>query len=527
MTRPLLRAMATVSGFTMLSRVLGFARQMLLAGVLGAGGNPVADAFLAAFRLPNMFRRLLAEGAFQAAFVPLFQGAEARGDLAEAKRFAEDVLGWLVLILTGLTALVMIFAPIAVLTVAWGFKDDPERFDLTVFYTRIMFPYLACMSLVGLYGGMLNALERFAAAAAAPLLLNVALIGGLLLFKDAPAQTVGFAASVSVMVGGVLQLGALLFAARRASLLLRLRRPRLSAGARRMVTLGAPGFVAASALQVNGIVGTNVASRQDGAISWLFYADQLYQLPLAMIGIALGVVLMPAIGRAVKAGNEAGARETLGAGVETAMLFALPAAAALIAMPAFVALALFDELPAAILGASRFSANDAGQVGAALYVYAFGVPAFVLQKVLSAAFFAREDTRTPMRYALCAIAINAGLSIGLFPYLGFLSVPVGTVSASWAEVSLLAGTLGRRGLLGLRGRMVWRLTRMFALAGAMGWALSWAVANRDLAMPYVLGQSWLFLFVLTAAAAAAYLALALALGAVPLSRLRPARRTAA
>ena len=515
--------MATVSGLTMVSRVLGFARQMLLAGVLGAGGNPVADAFLAAFRLPNMFRRLLAEGAFQAAFVPLFQGAEARGGIDEARAFAEDVLAWLVLILTVLSALIMIFAPVAVLVVAWGFRDDPARFDLTVLYTRIMFPYLACMSLVGLYGGMLNALERFAAAAAAPLLLNVALIAGLLLYKDADTDAVGLAASVAVMIGGLMQLAALLWAARRTRLLLRLRRPRLTAGARRMVTLGTPGFVAASALQVNGIVGTNVASRQDGAISWLFYADQLYQLPLAMIGIALGVVLMPAIGRAVKAGNERGARETLGAGVETALLFALPASAALIAMPAFVADALFDELPATLLGRSRFSADDAEQVGLALFVYAFGVPAFVLQKVLSSAFFAREDTRTPMRYALTAIAINAGLSIGLFPALGFLSVPVGTVSAAWAEACLLGGTLGRRGLLSLGGALPGRVLRMLALAGLMGAGLAYAVAARGALTPYLLGQSWLLLFVLTALAAGGYLVLALASGAVPLSRLRPAR----
>lgn len=515
--------MATVSGLTMVSRVLGFARQMLMAGVIGAGGNPVADAFLAAFRLPNMFRRLLAEGAFQAAFVPLFQGAEAKGGISEAKRFAEDVLGWLLVVLTALTAVVMIFAPIAVLTIAWGFKDDPERMDLTILYTRIMFPYLACMSMVGLLGGMLNALERFAAAAAAPLLLNVALISGLFLFRDAPIETVGLVASISVMAGGVLQLGALLWSAKRHDLLLRLRRPRLSAGAKRMVALGTPGFIAASALQVNGIVGTNVASRQDGAIAWLSYTDQLYQLPLALIGIALGVVLMPAIGRAVKAGNEAGARETLGAGIETAMLFALPAGAALIAMPAFIASALFDELPAAILGGSRFSQNDAAQVGFALFVYAFGVPAFVLQKVLSAAFFAREDTKTPMRYALVAIAINAGLSIGLFPVMGFLSVPVGTVCAAWAEVILLAGTLARRGLLGLGVRVLARVGAMAALAGGMGWGLGWATQNRDIFTPYLFDQGWLFLFALTGAAAAAYLIAAVGTGAVPLSRLRPAR----
>ncbi len=276
MASSILKSMATVSGFTMVSRVLGFARQMLLAGVIGASGNPVADAFWAAFRLPNMFRRLLAEGAFQAAFVPLFQGQQVEEDLVAAREFAEDILAWLVFILTGLTALVMIFAPAFVSLIATGFRDDPERFGLATLYTRIMFPYLACMSLVGLYGGMLNALHKFAAAAAAPLLLNVCLIGGVLLFAHEEAPVIGYAAAWSVMAGGVAQLLALLIAARRSKLLLRLRLPRFSPAAKRMVVLGTPGFIGAGALQVNSIVGTNIASRQDGAVSWLIYADQLY-----------------------------------------------------------------------------------------------------------------------------------------------------------------------------------------------------------------------------------------------------------
>ena len=218
MAGSILKSMATVSGLTMVSRVLGFARQILLAGIIGASGNPVADAFWAAFRLPNMFRRLLAEGAFQAAFVPLFQGHAVNGDQEQAKKFAEDILAWLIVILTGLCAIMMIFTPFFVSLLATGFRDDPERFGLTVLYTRIMFPYLVCMSLVGLYGGMLNALHRFAAAAAAPLLLNVCFIVGVLAFADEPAAITGRAAAWSVMAGGVLQLLALTYAASRSSL---------------------------------------------------------------------------------------------------------------------------------------------------------------------------------------------------------------------------------------------------------------------------------------------------------------------
>ena len=522
MARPLLRSLATVSVFTLGSRVFGFARQVLLAGLIGASGTPVADAFMAAFRLPNMFRRLLAEGAFQAAFVPLFQGEEARGDLADARRFAEDILAWLIVILTGLSALVMLATPLAVSAVASGFRDDPERMDLAVLYTRIMFPYLACMSLVGLYGGMLNALHRFAAAAGAPLLLNVALIAGLLAYRDAPVERLGLAASVAVMVGGVMQLALLLWAARRSGLLLRLRLPRFSRGAKRMVALGTPGFIGASALQVNGLVGTNIASQEEGAIAWLSYADQLYQLPLALIGIALGVVLMPAISRAVKSGDEAAARRTLNSGIETAMLFALPAAAALVAMPAFVADVLFDDLPALVLGASKFNETDVAQVGRALLIYGFGVPAFVLQKVLAAAYFAREDTRSPMTFALVAIAINAGLSIALFPLIGFLSVPLGTICASWTEVSLLARRLGKRAVLSLGLGAAGRIARMAALAGLLGAGVWWVARTPEAYAPYAFGQSWLLLFGLAGAAAIAYLALALLTGAVSLRALRRA-----
>ena len=522
MARPLLKSLATVSTFTLGSRVFGFVRQVLLAGLIGASGTPVADAFLAAFRLPNMFRRLLAEGAFQAAFVPLFQGAEARGGLDEARAFAEDILAWLIVILTGLSGLVMLFTPFVVSLVASGFRDDPDRLGLAVLYTRIMFPYLACMSLVGLYGGMLNALHRFAAAAGAPLLLNVALIAGLLLYRDAPIERLGLAASVAVMAGGLMQLGLLLWAGRRSNLLLRLRLPRFSRGARRMVALGTPGFIGASALQVNGLVGTNIASRQDGAFSWLSYADQLYQLPLALIGIALGVVLMPAISRAVKSGDEAAARGTLNSGIETAMLFALPAGAALVAMPMLLADVLFDELPALVLGASRFNETDVLQVGRALLVYGCGVPAFVLQKVLAAAYFAREDTRSPMTFALVAIGINAAISLALFPLIGFLSVPLGTICASWTEVSLLARRLAKRDLLAL-GAGAWsRIVRMVLLAGLMAGGV-WFVASQPerFAEP-LFGQSILLLFALTGAAMAAYLAGAILTGAVSLRTLRRA-----
>lgn len=512
----------------MLSRLLGFVRQLIMAGLIGASGTPVADAFMVAFRLPNMFRRLLAEGAFQAAFIPLFQGAENEAGREEAMRFAEDILAWLVVILTSLSALVMIFTPLAFTILTTGFTDDPERFNLAVFYGRIMFPYLACMSVVGLYGGMLNAIGRFAVAAAAPLLLNICLISAMVITARSGAAGTGLGLSVAVLAAGVSQLLFLIYGAARSELLLRLRLPRFTAGAKRMVTLGTPGFIAASALQVNGIVGTNIASRaEQGANSWLFYADQLYQLPLAMIGIALGIVLMPAISRAVKSGNETEARRTLEQGFLTAMVFALPAAAGLSILGSFIAEALFQDLAGLVTGVfgaggSAFNDRDVEMVGITLLIYGLGVPAFVLQKVLAAAFFAREDTKTPMRFALTAIVINAAVSIGLFPTIGFLSVPTGTILASWTEVSLLALTLGRRNLFSV-GHLVRRLAAIVAATAAMAGGLHVLVGYRPAIEGILFGQSWLALFAVALCGGAVFGVLAFLLGGVRITDLKRAR----
>lgn len=520
-----MKSLATVSGLTLLSRLFGFVRQLILAGVIGASGNPVADAFMAAFRLPNMFRRLLAEGAFQAAFVPLFQGREAEGGIAEARRFAEDILAWMVVILTALSAVVMIFTPFAISLLTSGFRDDPERFDLAVLYARIMFPYLACMSVVGIYGGMLNALGRFAVAAAAPLLLNVGMIAALLATARADIEVTGLWLSIGVMASGVMQLLALLWGALRSKLLLRLRLPRFTKSARRMLALGTPGFIAASALQVNAIVGTNIASQQNGAVSWLAYADQLYQLPLGMIGIALGVVLMPAIGRALKSGDEQRAAHTLEQGFLTALFFALPAAAGLTILGTFIAEALFQDMAGMATqmigaGGSAFNDTDVEMVGKALFIFGFGVPAFVLQKVFSAAFFAREDTGTPMRFALVAIATNAILSIALFPFIEFLAVPVGTIAAGWLEVGLLVFTLRRRGIIHFR-HLFTRLLAMLVSTAGLSAALLYALVYRPELQDICAGQSWIMLFILAGLGAVLYGILSILLGAIRISDLRP------
>ena len=522
MARNLIKSMATVSGLIMLSRVFGFARQVLIAGVIGASGSPVADAFWAAFRLPNMFRRLLAEGAFQAAFIPLFQGRHVEGGDEEAKRFAEDILAWMIFILTGLSALVMIFAPAFVWLIATGFENDPTKFDLATDFTVIMFPYLACMSLVGLCGGILNALHKFAASSAAPVAFNVIMIIVVLIYADRGVTVTGYAAAWSVFAAGLAQLAILMIGAWRSGFLLKLRLPRWTPHVKRMLSLGWPGFIGAGALQINSIVGTNIASRQDGAISWLMNADQLYQLPLSMIGITLGIVLMPAISRAVKEGDEPAARSNLNRGLELVLLFSLPAAAALVAIPTLLCVALFidfagDALSLVGQSESAYLLRDAEATGLALSVYALGLVSFCLQKVVAAAYFARENTRTPMKFALVAITINIVISLTLFPVIGFIAIPIATIAASWSEVTLLSRQLWKAGILRPDERLKSRAPRLFAAAVLMGGAVWLAAENAGLFAPYFLGQAWLFLLALVALGGALYFALCIVFRAARLS----------
>ncbi len=518
MSGNIFRSLATVSGMTMVSRVLGFARQILMAGIIGAGGNPVADAFWAAFRLPNMFRRLFAEGAFHAAFIPMFQGRRTDGGEADAKAFAEEVLAGLIFILTILTALVEIAAPAFVFLLASGFEDNPEKFELTTLYTRIMFPYLMMMSLVGLYSGVLNSLGRFAASAAAPIALNIFMIGALLIYADAETEISGLAVAWGVAAGGLAQFLLLVVGAWRQGYLLKLRLPRLTPAMKRLFALGAPGFISAGALQINLIVGTNIASQEQGAVSWLMNADQLYQLPLSVIGIALGVVLLPMLSARVKAGDEKGAARALNRALELSALLAIPAAAAFVIMGEAICDALFrglagDALSLVGVRRSAFTEEDVVMTGAALAIFGAGLPAFVWLKIFAPAYFAREDTRTPMNYALVAIAVNTGLSLALFPFFGFLAVAGATSFAAWLQMTLLAQRLYRLHLFRPSAKLMGRFARILVCVAGLSGFLLWGLTRTEAMAGLFWGREWLAVLALSAAGLVLYGALALALGA--------------
>ena len=514
----MLKSLATVSGMTFLSRILGFVRQILMAGVIGAGGNPVADAFWAAFRLPNMFRRLFAEGAFHAAFIPLFQ-AKAVQSRDDARAFATEIISFLVFVLTILTILVEIFAPFFVYLLAAGFKVDAEKFELTTLYTRIMFPYLALMSIVGLFSGILNSFDRFAVAAGAPLLLNICLIGAVLGFADAPVELTGLAAAWAVFAGGIVQLMLLWWGLARQGMVPRLQLPRLTASVRRLLALGAPGFISAGALQINLIVGTNIASRQPGAVSWLMNADALYQLPLAVIGIALGSVLLPGLSRRVKQGDEAGAIRTLNRSLEIALLLCLPAAAAFLVMAAPICDALYRGVAAEALSVfgiqrSAFTIDDVAKTGAALALFGVGLPAFVLLKVVSPAFFARENTRTPMVLAIIAITINIVLAILLFPTLGFLSVAIATSLAAWAQLILSTWRLHVGGFFQPDARLFGRILRIGVCVAGLSAFLILALDYQAMIAGYTLNRDWAAVIAIAGAGAIVYAILAVLTGAV-------------
>ena len=397
----LARWAATVGGYTMGSRVLGFLRDILIASVLGAG--PVADAFFVAFKLPNFLRRLFAEGAFNAAFVPLFAGTLERDGREAAKSFAEDVLTVLLWTLLVLVIAAQIVMPWLMHALAPGFADEPGKLDLTVQLTRLTFPYILLISLVSLLGGVLNSLYRFAAVAATPILLNLCLIGALLGLARW-TETPGHALAVGVTVGGIVQFAWLIVASRRAGMSLRLRWPRLTPGVKRLLILAAPAALGAGVAQINLVVDIIIASLlPPGSVSYLYYADRVNQLPLGVVGVAVGTALLPLLSRQLRAGETDDAANSLNRAIEMALLLAIPAAVALVVIASPVIAVLFER------GAFGVAESDA--TAGALIAYAAGLPAFVLIKVLVPGYFARQDTRTPVRIAVLCLVVNVALNL--------------------------------------------------------------------------------------------------------------------
>ena len=439
----LYKSFATVGGLTLLSRVFGFMRDILIAATLGSGW--VADAFVVAFRFPNLFRRLFGEGAFNSAFVPIF-AKKIEGEGQEAARtFAEEAMAGLFFVLLILTIVAEFAMPWLMRGLAPGFDAEPAKFDLAVLLTRITMPYLLCMCLVALMSGALNSVGRFAESSSVSIVLNGAMMAAtvisLWLGYKAGAEA-GIIQALGVFVAGFLQLWLLIWGMKRAGLSLKLRRPRWTDDLRRLWQLGVPGIISGGVTQINIAIGTVIASMQPGAVSQLYYADRLYELPLAIVGIAVGVVLLPDVARQLRAGNTEGVMDSQNRSLEFAMLLTIPAALALTVIPTDIIRVLFER--------GAFKPEDTAATAAVLAVFALGLPAFVLIKVFSPAYFAREDTKTPMRYATISLTANTLGSVALFflfRQLGWmpqLGIAIATTLGGWLNAFLLWSMLRQR-----------------------------------------------------------------------------------
>jgi putative peptidoglycan lipid II flippase len=445
----------------MASRVLGFARDMLIAYMLGIG--PVADAAFVALRLPNLFRRLFGEGAFNAAFVPSISNILHKEGMQAAAGFAEEATAVMIFWLGGITVLGEIFMPWLLYVLAPGFAGNHGKFALAVVLTRIMFPYLFFVCLTALFSGVLNAMGRFAAAAAAPVLFNIiSIISLLALSRYLPNP--GYALAWGVSISGVAQMLLLIVAMRQAGMRLTVPRPRLTPRMRTLFRRMAPGLVGAGVTQLNVsidiIIGTLLPA---GSVSILYYADRVNQLPLGVIGTAAGTALLPAITRHIALGEEDAAQSSLNRALESVLMLTLPAAVGL----AVAARSVMDV--AFVRGA--FTTQTAILAGHSLAAFAIGLPVFAIVKILNPGFYARGDTTTPVKIGIAAVLLNLGLNLVFMHPLQAVGPALATSLSSAFNAAMLAWLLQKRGHFTLDAPARRRIPRILLAGTVMAAAL--------------------------------------------------------
>src|SRR3954467_101825 len=449
----MLRRIFTVGGYTLLSRLTGFARDIMLAAILGAG--PVADAFFVALRLPNHFRAIFAEGAFNAAFVPAYAHLHGQNETS-AKLFADRIFTLLFGAQIVLLAVAWWFMPEVIAILAPGFSQDPVRGELAIALTRITFPYLLLITLVTLYGGMLNVMHRFASAAAAPIFLNLSMMATLALAAFFPGA--GYAAAWGVLIAGILEFLLLAGDAAKTGILPKFTMPRLDEDVRAFFRALGPATIGSMGTQIAMFADTIIATfLAAGALSALYYADRLNQLPIGVIGIAIGTVLLPEMSSRIAAGDEAGARRAQNRAIELTLLLSVPCVVAFLLVPDLIMRALFMR--------GRFTEADAVAAGQTLAAYALGLFPFVLIRSVTATFLARGDTATPVKASLTAVAVNVVCKILLMGPLAQVGLALATSIGAWLNLALITWFAVRQRHLafeaGLRGAMV-------RLAGAGG-----------------------------------------------------------
>ena len=518
----MMRNSAVFSGLTLVSRLAGFARDVVISAALGASAGPAADAYNTALNFPNLFRRIFAEGAFAAAFVPAYSRTlETEGE-AVADKVATDALAAVAFATVGLTVLAQLTMPWLMTVINVGFLDDPARFKLAVILTQITMPYLPCMAIAALLSGVLNARGRFIVSGAYPILLNLIMLAAVI---PARGDQVGaaYAASWAVLAAGVSQAGLCWWAARKAGANIGLALPRLTPPVKAIIITAIPAAIGNSATQINVFISGNLSSFVAGGRTWLATADRLYQLPLGLVGVAIGIALLPRLSRAVASEDHQQQQASMDEALTLSMALTLPAAAALMAMPYFLIDGLFTR--------GAFLQFDAVNTAQTLVQFGWGVPAFVLIRILAPAFFARGDTKTPMKFALVSVAVNAGLAIGLFySGMGVPGIAAAVSGAAWTNVLLLGGTLWRRGLYRPGAAALSRLARI--AAAALG--LAAVVGSAATLRPYIeapigdllaalglgFGAKEAALLLVTAAGGLTYVALAFATRAVTVAEVR-------
>ncbi len=506
----LIRSILTVGGWTLLSRGAGFARDVMMAAYLGAG--PVAEAFLIAFSLPNMFRRFFAEGAFNMAFVPMFAKKLEAGE--DAQGFARDAFNGLAGVLVVFSILGTFAMPWLVWLMASGFAGD-ERFDLAVMFGRISFVYILFISLVALLSGVLNAFGRFTEASFVPVLMNLMFIAAMLL-ADHLGWDMGLTLAWTVPLTGIAQLAFTWVSAHRAGFRFTPGWPKLTPELKRLAIIAAPAVLAGGVVQVNLLVGRQVASFTEGAVAWLSYADRLYQLPLGVVAIAVGTVLLPDLSRRLRAGDTEGGRASFNRGTEFALFLTIPAAVALVVIALPLTTVLFQR--------GAFGADDAAATALALAIYGAGLPAFVLHKVFQPLYYAREDTRSPFRFAVWSMVVNAAIAIGLLPLIGFAAAALATTLAGWTMVFQLWHGTRKMGIEArFDDRFRHRLPRIIAASLLMAGALWGGMVALG---PALGSDGWRYaaLAALCGIGIGTYAAAAFALGAARLSDLTSALR---
>ena len=477
----LLSSATVFSFFTLISRILGYLRDILIAIFLGA--SIFADAFFVAFRLPNTFRRLFAEGTFNAAFIPSYTSAKIE-DKKKGKKFADDVLSSLLIILLFIVTIVEIFTPYLIYIIAPGFLDNQIKFNLAIELTRITFPFLLFVSLSSFFAGILNSNNKFAAAAAAPIILNVVLI---LSLTYSFMQGLDYAKQLSygVTIAGIIQLLFLIYVTKK------LYKPALnfnfnfSNKVRFFFKKLLPSILSSGVTQINILVGTIIASFQSGAVSYLYYADRVYQINLAIAGIAVGTVSLPVLSKAFKTKNIKKISDIQNKSFELSLLFSIPACFGLILAS--------NEIVSALFGYGSFSVTDVDMTADALKFFGYGVPAFALIKILSNFFFARDNTKTPLYISILIVFLNILISISFFNKIGFIIIPIATSISTWVGVFIYIYLLNSKNILLLKNQLMKNLIKILILTIIMSFILLFSLDELSNYLDYSYNYKALYL----------------------------------